>query len=403
MLENTRKQQKQPADAAFTATAAPPQRGNAMQSMNFLIKPVSGLCNMRCRYCFYEDETAHRETANAGVMTAELAEGFVRETFAALDTRGQVTFAFQGGEPTLAGLDYFRRFTALVDKYNTKRARVSYAIQTNGLAVDAQWAAFFAEHHFLVGLSLDGDKAIHDALRPDAADKATWNRATKALALLQKNGVEVNLLCVVSRRCAKSPVKVYHSLQKLGGAYLQFIPCLDPLEAARGSMAYSLTPELYGSFLCALFDEWYRDWKAGRYTSVRLFDDYVHLAMGLPAGSCAASGHCGAYCVVEGDGTLYPCDFYCLDAWRLGKLGDQPLQDCLNGETERRFLAQGEARPAACTACPYQPLCNGGCKRDWYADETGNHNYYCPSLRAFFAHAAPRLAEIARAELAARR
>lgn len=177
--------------------------------------------------------------------------------------------------------------------------------------------------------------------------------------------------------------------RKLGAGYLQFIPCLDPLEVERGSMPYSLTPELYGDFLCALFDEWYRDFSAGKYTSIRLFDNYVHLAMGLPAGTCSTAGTCGAYFVVEGDGTLYPCDFYCLDDWKLGKLGEVPLPDLAAGKVAQQFLADGLEHPAECKTCPWVRLCNGGCKRDWVRVKEGNHNYFCPSFRKFFDYAAP--------------
>ena len=368
-----------------------------MKTLNFLIKPASGHCNMRCRYCFYEDETNLREGGNSGIMALDTADTLIEGAFAALDEGGMVTFALQGGEPTLAGLPYFEHFVSKVKESNTKGVKVHYAIQTNGLALNGDWAGFFRENGFLVGVSLDGDKAIHDFLRPDAAGKDTWSRVSKNLSLLQKEKVEVNLLCVVSRQCAKHPAKVYRSLQKLGG-YLQFIPCLDPLEAERGSMPYSLTPALYGDFLCALFDEWYRDFAAGKYTSIRLFDDYVHLAMGLPAGTCSTSGTCGAYLVVEGDGTLYPCDFYCLDDWKLGKLGELSLSDAMAGETARRFLQEGLDHPAECTACPYARLCNGGCKRDWVRTENGNVNYFCPAFRKFFDYAAPRIAQIARAQ-----
>ena len=373
-----------------------------MRNLNFLIKPASGLCNMRCRYCFYEDEAANRAQASAGRMSEATADRLIEDAFAALDRRGTVTFAFQGGEPTLAGLDYFRHFTAKAAQCNTKQIDIHYAIQTNGLALDEDWADFFVRNHFLVGVSIDGTKAIHEELRPDAAGKSTWNRVTKSLVLLQKKRVETNILCVVTRLCAKSPVKVYHSLQKLGGQYLQFIPCLDPLGGERGAMGYSLTPELYGSFLCGLFDEWYLDWKKGQYTSIRLFDDYVHMAMGLPSGTCATSGSCGSYLVVEGDGSLYPCDFYCLDQWKLGEVGQQPLDAFLEGEKEKTFREEGQRHPAECAGCPSRSLCFGGCKRDWYTDETGVHNYFCPAFTRFFQHAGPRLAEIARAEAAFR-
>lgn len=370
-----------------------------MQYVNFLVKPASSLCNMRCRYCFYEDEAANRAQASMGVMSAQTAELLIRQALETVDFNGQISFAFQGGEPTVAGLGFFQNFVETVRRLNTRRIPVSYSIQTNGLALDGDWAEFLARNRFLVGLSLDGDKAIHDEFRVDAAGKGTWARVQKNLALLQKAGVECNLLCVVTRRCAKSAVRVYHALQKTGIRYLQFIPCLDPLGEPRGQRPWSLTPEDYGAFLCALFDEWYRDWEAGRYTSVRLFDDYVHLAMGLPAGTCATSGSCGAYFVVEADGGVYPCDFYALDQWKLGDLHETPLAAMGKSERAKRFLADGLEHSAPCAACRWQSLCFGGCKRDWTTDPEGKtQNYYCPSFQRFFAHAEPRLRRIADAE-----
>jgi len=357
---------------------------------------------MRCRYCFYEDETAGREFGNTGIMSAETADLLIEEAFSACPGQGGVTFAFQGGEPTLAGLEYFRHFVAKVREANQKGCPVSFAIQTNGLDLNEEWAVFFQKNRFLVGVSLDGEKSVHDSIRPDASGRGTWNRVARNLALLRKYGVQVNLLCVVTCQCAKHPVKVYRTLQRLGGDFLQFIPCLDPLQAQRGSMPYSLTPELYGNFLCALFDEWHRDFTAGKYVSIRLFDDYVHLAMGLPAGTCATAGTCGAYFVAEGDGSLYPCDFYCLDEWRLGKLGEKRLLDLAAGETARRFLQESLDRPAECTQCPWDPLCHGGCKRDWVHAEDGNHNYFCTAFRRFFDYAGERLGQIAQSELRAR-
>ncbi len=369
-----------------------------MKQLSFLIKPASGLCNMRCKYCFYEDETANRGQARTGVMTRETTELLIKSAYAAAEPGGAVSFAFQGGEPTLAGLSFFRHFVERAAEYNDRRLRIHYSIQSNGLTVDEEWADFFLRNDFLVGISVDGEQFIHDSLRPDAAGGATYERAAGAFLLLQRKKVPVNLLCVVTRQCAKRGARVYRSLRDLGGTYLQFIPCLDPLGVPRGSMPYSLTPELYGRFLCDVFDEWYRDWKSGRYISVRSFDDYVHLAMGLPAGSCATSGACGAYFVAEGDGSLYPCDFYCLDEWKLGRLGEAPLKEIAAGETGSRFLLESRRRPPECAACRYVRLCFGGCKRDWTRTDQENHNYYCPAFKRFFAYAESRLFEIAAAE-----
>ena len=266
-----------------------------MPHISLLVKPASSLCNMRCRYCFYADEAASRSQGSLGLMTRDTAAEMIRQALAAAGPSGQLTVAFQGGEPTVAGLAFFEDFVADMTRYNTARIPVAYAFQTNGLALDEAWAAFLARNRFLVGVSVDGDKALHDEFRVDAGGKGTWNRVQKNLAMLQRAGVACNLLCVVTRRCARSAVRVYHALQKTGVEYLQFIPCLDPLDEPRGGQPWSLTPEEYGNFLCALFEEWYRDWAAGRYTSVCLFEDYVELAMGLPPSTCATSGRCGAY------------------------------------------------------------------------------------------------------------
>lgn len=375
-----------------------------MPHISLLVKPASSLCNMRCRYCFYADEAASRSQSSLGLMTRDTAAEMIRQALAAAGPSGQLTVAFQGGEPTVAGLAFFEHFVEDMTRYNTARIPVAYAFQTNGLALDEAWAAFLARNRFLVGVSVDGDKALHDEFRVDAGGKGTWNRVQKNLAMLQRAGVACNLLCVVTRRCARSAVRVYHALQKTGVEYLQFIPCLDPLDGPRGGQAWSLTPEEYGNFLCALFEEWYRDWAAGRYTSVRLFEDYVELAMGLSPSTCATSGRCGAYFVVEGDGSVYPCDFYALDRWKLGNLLDTPLEALGRGERAEAFLRESLHRPAECTDCRWRYLCFGGCRRDWTTDAAGTvHNYYCPAFRQFFAKAEDRLRHIAAAEAAARR
>lgn len=372
-----------------------------MRNITLLIKPASSLCNLRCRYCFYEDVSDCRSVRNYGCMTEETAGQLIRAAFAAAGPGGQVSFAFQGGEPTAAGLDFFRSFLALEAQYAPSGVTCTHAIQTNGLLLDQDWADFFAAHRFLVGLSLDGTKAFHDSYRLDPQGKGTWNRAVQSLALLQKKQVDVNLLCVVTAQCARSPQKVYNTLKRLGVRYLQFIPCLDPLDCPGGNTPYSLTAPAYGSFLCGLFDAWYADWKRGQYVSIRLFDDYVHLLMGQPCGSCATTGQCGSYLVAEGDGSLYPCDFYVLDHWRLGNVSCCTLEEALTSPLAQRFRAESlNGRPERCAQCPWLQLCQGGCKRDWITGSQGAENRYCSALQTFFSYALPRLQEIARLELA---
>ena len=373
-----------------------------MEFRSYLIKPASDLCNMRCRYCFYHDVAQNRTVQHMGRMTEAVADALIAGAFdgAARDTT--ISFAFQGGEPTVRGLPYFRHFVEEVRRVNTRRLPAHFAIQTNGLALDEDWCRFLAENRFLVGVSIDGDKALHDAHRVDAQGDGTWNRVTANLRLLQKAGAEVNALCVVTRQCARSSQKVYHALQKLGVRYHQYIACLDPLEAQRGSLPFSLTPDAYGKFLCGLFDAWYRDWKAGTYTSIRYFEDLVHLLLGEPASACATCGNCGAYCVAEGDGSVYPCDFFVLDQWRMGSVTEDGYDALLQAPAARRFLARGQERPLECQSCSYLRLCGGGCKRDWVEADGAVHNYFCASFRALLSYALPRLTEIARAEAAAR-
>lgn len=364
-----------------------------MKTVSMLIKPASGRCNLRCKYCFYEDVSEHRQEPDLGMMSEATAELLIRQAGEQAEER--ISFAFQGGEPMVRGLAFFERFLALEQAYLRPGLLVEHSIQTNGTLINEEWAKFFRDHQFLVGLSLDGTKDLHDGNRVDPKGKGTWNTVTRALALLQKWDVPVNLLCVVTGAAARRGQAVYQGLKKLGGRYLQFIPCLDPLEEERGGRPFSLTPERYGQFLCTVFDLWYQDWTKGDYVSIRLFDDYVHLLAGQPAGTCATAGTCGRYFVVEGDGSVYPCDFFVLDPWRMGKLGEQTLAELAESAPAIQFCSEGRKAPAACAGCEWLHLCNGGCRRDWIGMD---RNYHCAALRTFFAHAYPRLRQMAALE-----
>ena len=364
-----------------------------MKFITFLIKPASSLCNMRCKYCFYEDVSENRAVKSMGIMTEDTARHIVQKAFDTIEDGGSISFMFQGGEPTVAGLPFFRNFMKLEQQHRKPSVSVSHAIQTNGMTLDEEWTVFFQENDFLVGLSVDGSQEIHDRFRVDAGGRGSWQKVTESLQLLEKHHVETNLLCVVTKQMAKKAQRVWSSLTKLGNHPLQFIPCLDPLEEKRGSFPYSLTPEHYGTFLCNLFDCWYEAWKQGRYVSVRLFDDYIRILVGMAPSCCAASGACGHYMVAEADGSLYPCDFFVLDRWYMGNINSLSIPEALSSEASKAFGDEGRNRPEACRKCPYFMLCRGGCKRDWTEQHT---NYYCPSFQAFFAYALPRLQEMAR-------
>ena len=373
-----------------------------MKLVNLLMKPASSLCNLRCKYCFYEDEASNRSQRSMGVMRRETADALIAQVFEAVDPDGMVSFAFQGGEPTVAGLPFFRHFVSRVKQSRPPRVRVSFSIQTNGTLLDEEWAKFLKAEHFLVGISLDGFRRAHNAHRVDPEGEGTWNRVLAAKSLLDKHRVDYNALCVVTGLCASAPEQTYRTLKNLGFRYLQFIACLDPIGHERGREPWSLTPKAYGEFLCRVFDLWYQDWVSGDYCSVRLFEDYIHVLLGDGAGTCATCGKCGAYLVVEGDGSAYPCDFFVLDDWKIGSLCHTTVSQMLESEKAAQFLHWGSEKPKECAACPYGRICNGGCKNDWFSDEQGNHNYYCAAFRQFFDYALPRLQQIAQAEQTAR-
>lgn len=365
-----------------------------MPALSLLIKPASGACNLRCQYCFYHDEQQNRETFSYGFMSEETLELLIKK---ALEyASGSCTFGFQGGEPTLRGLDFYRRAVELQKKYNRRRIPIANAIQTNGLLLDDAWAQFLHDNHFLVGLSLDGGKDVHDSCRTDPEGKGTFNRVLQAAQKLTAHQVDFNLLTVVTNRTADNIGKIYGFYRRSGLLYQQYIPCLDPLGARRGLSPWSLTPEKYAQFLKTLFDLWYRDVAEGRFIYIRYFENLLGMLLGRPPENCGLSGQCAIQNAVEADGSVYPCDFYCLDQWRLGNIRDTGFEELACCETARRFLAEGVLGRSSCQSCPYAFLCRGGCRRDREPLD-GPGNYFCQAYREFFPYALPRLRRTARA------
>ena len=371
-----------------------------MKSLGLLIKPASGNCQLRCRYCFYKNVAASRDVANYGLMRPETLEKLVSRAIA--ETDESCTFSFQGGEPTLAGLDFYRlliRFQEQYkERYGKKNLVISNTLQTNGILLDDEWCGFFARHHFLIGLSLDGDKDIHDANRLDAQGKGTYNRVLRAAGLLSQHSVNYNILCVVTRELARRAKRIYRALTGAGFRYLQFIPCIDDFGAAAGASPFSLTAGRYADFLKDLFDVWYQDWINGRYVSIRHFDNWIQMLKGRPPETCSMSGRCTCYGVVEADGGVYPCDFYVLDQWRLGSIEESSFADLLTSERAECFVRASAPAAGKCRDCRYYVLCRGGCRRDREPldPDGGTLNIYCRAYEQFFDHALVRLQQVAR-------
>lgn len=360
-----------------------------MPPIQLLMKPASGNCNLRCRYCFYRDEMENRSAASFGIMSEETLEAVVKKTLAYAEH--SCGFTFQGGEPTLAGLSFFERLTELQNTYNVKNVAITNAIQTNGFRLDEEWARFLSKHHFLAGVSLDGTKYTHEAYRRTIDGKGTFSEVVKTLELFDRYGVDYNILTVVHQETARAVSKIYSFYQKHGWNYLQFIPCLDPLGETPGQQEYALTPEVYGEFLIRLFELWYLDLQKGCQPYIRQFENYIAVLMGLSAESCDQRGFCSMQYVTEADGSVYPCDFFVTDEYRLGSFLEDSLEDMELRGSGLGFDGRTPGIRSACSGCGYYPLCRGGCARHW----SGGSNYFCRSYQMFFKAALPRMKQIA--------
>ncbi len=367
-----------------------------MPPVSVLIKPASSRCNMSCSYCFYCDEAEKRSQRSYGSMSDATLKNVIRRTM--LRAEGMIGYAFQGGEPTLAGLDFFQRALELERQYAKNPIRVENSLQTNGLLLDEAWCRFLAENHFLVGLSLDGTKEIHDSLRRTGSGEPTFERTVRAAERMDAFGVDYNILTVVTPRVAADLRTIYSFYRDQGWEYQQYIVCLDPLGEPFGRSGYSLSPKKYGQFLIDLFDLWYNDLLEDRQPYIRQFENYVALAAGRIPESCDMRGTCGIQYVVEADGSVYPCDFYVLDDYRLGNFNEDRL-DAIDAARSRIGFVERSCRlDPACLECPYYRLCRGGCprSRERCADSDVYKNYYCEGYRMFFSHSYEKLTEIGR-------
>ena len=358
-----------------------------MRSISLMIKPVSGMCNMCCRYCFYADEMSRRKKKTNEPMPLELLETIVRRAFRYAD--GPVSFAFQGGEPTLAGLPFYEALVRFQREYNARSLPVSNSIQTNGCCLSDEMIDFLAREHFLTGISLDGIPVTHDAMRVDQKGLPTWERVTDSIRRLSRAGVSYNVLCVVNEYVAVQPEQVFRELSMHG--YLQFITCLDDLDGIR--KPWSLTSESYLGFLKTIFDLYYEAYQKGKYVSIRNFDNYIQLLAGAAPESCAMSGRCGHYYLIESDGSVYPCDFYALDEWRLGSVAEQSFHQLDRSGVGMRFRERSFPLPEQCRVCEWYLLCRNGCMRE--RDPVTGINRWCECFRSFFAFSYPRMKQIA--------
>ncbi|NLP48565.1 MAG: SPASM domain-containing protein [Clostridiales bacterium] len=369
-----------------------------MENLSIMIKPASGMCNMRCTYCFYCDITEKRSVKHYGFTDPETMHNIISKAFGI--AKRSISFVFQGGEPTLAGLDFYESFVAKVKQLNKNKISVNYALQTNGLDLDENLIEFFAEHKFLLGLSIDGDAKIHNQNRLDKEGAGSHSRAMRTARLFELYGVDYNILVVVTRQTAKHIEKIYNFYKKNNFRHLQFIPCLAPLGEDPFANPYSPRPDEYEMFLKKLFKLYYKDFMGGNYTSIRFFDNLVNIAMGGQAEQCGLFGYCPGHFIIEGDGSVYPCDFYCVDHWYLGNINELDFLELANSEKMGEFIQSSYHEDHLCKSCEFAALCRGGCRRDRDPALAGKagENIYCDALYNFFQEAEPAIKEIARIE-----
>lgn len=370
-----------------------------MPPISVMLKPASSLCNMRCRYCFYHSLAQNREMPSHGMMSEDTLKNALEKAFAYADGK-PVSLSFQGGEPLLAGKDFFRTAERLIKTLNLKGSPVDVGIQTNGTLLDEEWCRMFARFGWLVGLSLDGDR-IANAYRVDAEGGETFDKVYAAAKMLQKNHVEFNVLCVLTRPVAERIERIYSFFRRNKFRHLQFIPVLRPLRAVSGVAAgaqtdgangvaesdeeWALTPEAYLTFLKKAFSLYMKDMIDGRYTSVRQFDNFVRLANFGRAEQCGMNGVCSRQFVVEGDGAVYPCDFYCLDEYCIGNINESDFASLENHPVAVKFVEESLTRTEKCEGCKYLRMCGGGCKRERQDVDK------CEAYKEFFDYALPNM------------
>lgn len=366
-----------------------------MNTLNILMKPSSGLCNLRCKYCFYTDETQKREIASYGFMNENTLRNIISKTLSS--AKKECTFIYQGGEPSLIGLDFYKKSVEFQSQYNQNNLIIHNSIQTNGYGLDDEWCAFFARHNFLVGISLDGIRQTHDCNRIDSQGNGTYFHILNFIDLLKKYKVEYNILTVINRQTYKKINRIYQQYEKQDFRYQQYIACLDPLFETAGQEPYSLTPSAYGKFLNELFDLWYNDLCQGKQPYIRQFDNYVGILLGMEPEACEQRGICGYQYVIESDGSVYPCDFYVLDQYRLGNLNEDSFETLEKKRDELHFIEPSTLHADSCKACKYHFICRNGCRRHriFIENENGYLNYFCESYKMFFDKHLDQLKEIA--------
>ncbi len=372
-----------------------------------LVKPVGSRCNMRCSYCYYLDKSLLYSMEPREVMTKATLRNYISDYISSIEG-DTVSFCWHGGEPLLAGLDFFNEAIFYQKKYAGGKKIVN-TLQTNGLLINSDWCKFFKANDILVGVSLDGPQDIHDTYRTDGGGRGTFDRVIKAIELLKQHGVEFNTLSVVNNLCEGRGVEVYNFFKAIGSRFMQFLPAIEfindeslsnlggrgrilsPEDSEQGAVSpWSVSSEGFGDFMCDIFDEW-RKRDIGEYY-IQLFDVTLANWYGVPSGLCAYSRSCGDGLAIEHNGDVYSCDHFVYPDYRLGNLNEIKLREMYRSKAQFNFgISKRSGLPDSCLNCEHYHLCTGGCPKHRFRDsrEALAKNYLCEGYKRFFSHTAP--------------
>ncbi len=363
----------------------------ASREFQVMVKPVGAICNLDCAYCYYLKKKDLYPGRQSHRMPDDLLEDYIVQHIEA-SPKDLILFSWHGGEPTLMGLDYFKRITELQKKHRPVGKKIINGVQTNGTLLNEEWCRFFATNGFFVGISIDGPKELHDGYRVTKKQEATHRQVVDAYRMLKKFNVRYDVLCVVHDRNVRQPTAVYRFFKELGVPYLQFLP-LVVREGERGVGKQSVPPELYGDFLCTIFDEWAK-YDIGKIV-IQNFDEAIRPVFGAEHVMCVSRETCGDVVVVEHNGDLYTCDHFVEPEFCLGNIRETPLVELLEHPAQKGFgQRKRDLLPRQCTECDVLQSCNGGCPKDRFvltSDGEEGLNYLCPGYKRFLTHTRPYL------------
>jgi uncharacterized protein len=361
--------------------------------LNFiLVKPAGPDCNMGCRYCFYLEKAELFSQSRSHRMSEDILQEMIRQSMEQSDEN--ISFGWQGGEPTLMGLPFFEKAVYYQQLYGNGKL-VGNGLQTNGLQLDYSWGKFLKQYHFLVGLSIDGPQHVHDHYRLLKSGKGSWEKVVDKAKLMLDMGVDINALTVVNDYSVQYPEEIYAFHKSIGFSFMQFIPCVETHPSKPGETApFSLDPGAYGGFLIKIFDLWRADFVRGVPTTfIRYFDSVLFHYVGLQPSECTLLPSCGVYVVVEHNGNVYACDFFVEPNWELGNVKEGRLVDMLNSVRQYNFACLKANLPIECKSCKWLHYCWGGCIKDRHS--ANNLNRFCQSFKMFYKYADPHLKQIA--------